>query len=153
MNSYYNIDAREAAARVRCPTLVMHARGDHRVPFEEGRLIAGIIPDARFVALDTDNHVPLAHEPAFTQFFAELQRFVPAGPGAAAREAFTSLTPREAQILERIARGYDNLRIAGELGVSEKTVRNNVTRIFDKLGVATRSEAIVRARDSGLGRE
>jgi pimeloyl-ACP methyl ester carboxylesterase/DNA-binding CsgD family transcriptional regulator len=153
VNSYYNIDAREAAARVRCPTLVMHARGDHRVPFEEGRLIAGIIPDARFVALDTDNHVPLAHEPAFNRFFTELRDFLPAAPGVAAQQAFAALTPREAQILERIARGYDNTRIAGDLGVSEKTVRNNVTRIFDKLGVATRAEAIVRARDSGLGKE
>ena len=153
VNSYYHIDAREAAQQVRCPTLILHARGDRRVPFEEGRLLAGLIPGARFVPLDTDNHVLLAHEPAFDEFFAEVRRFLPVAPGVAASAAFASLTPREAQVLEGIARGHDNMRIAADLGVSGKTVRNNVTRIFDKLGVATRSEAIVRARESGLGKE
>jgi DNA-binding NarL/FixJ family response regulator len=97
--------------------------------------------------------VLLAHEPAFGEFFAEVRRFLPVAPGVAASAAFASLTPREAQVLEGIARGHDNMRIAADLGVSGKTVRNNVTRIFDKLGVATRSEAIVRARESGLGKE
>ena len=49
------------------------------------------------------------------------------------------------------ARGHDNARIASDLGLSEKTVRNNVSHIFDKLGVASRAQAIVLARESGLG--
>jgi pimeloyl-ACP methyl ester carboxylesterase/DNA-binding CsgD family transcriptional regulator len=152
VNSYYGIDVRGAAPAVRCPTLVFHARGDRRVPFEEGRRIAGLIPDARFVPLESVNHILLPHEPAYREFFAGLRDFLPPAPGAAALSEFGSLTPREAQILERIARGHDNARIASELGVSAKTVRNNVTKIFDKLGVATRAEAIVRARDHGLGK-
>jgi pimeloyl-ACP methyl ester carboxylesterase/DNA-binding CsgD family transcriptional regulator len=151
VNSFYRIDVRDLAPRVRCPTLVFHARNDRRVPFEEGRLVAGLIPDARFVPLETDNHILLPQETAFGEFLAGLREFLPAAPGAAGREAFASLTAREAEIVERLARGYDNARIAADLGVSEKTVRNNVTRIFDKLGVATRAEAIVRAREHGLG--
>jgi pimeloyl-ACP methyl ester carboxylesterase/DNA-binding CsgD family transcriptional regulator len=153
LRSFYAIDVRDEAARVRCPTLVMHATGDRRIPFEEGRFMASLIPGARFVPLDSANHILLPQEAAFGQFFSELEAFVPVSTGARAREAFGALTPREAEILERIARGLDNGRIAAELGVTGKTVRNNVTRIFDKLGVATRAEAIVLAHDHGIGRQ
>jgi len=61
------------------------------------------------------------------------------------------LTPRERSILEAIAEGLDNAEIAKLLGLSEKTVRNYITRVFDKLHVRHRYEAIVRARDAGLG--
>ena len=151
VNSFYGIDVRHLAPRVRCPTLIFHARGDRRVPFEEGRLMAGLIPDARFVPLETDNHILVPQEPAYGEFLSAMRDFLPQAPGAAARQAFASLTSREAAIVEGIARGHDNARIAADLGVSEKTVRNNVSRIFDKLGVTTRAEAIVRAREQGLG--
>ncbi len=64
------------------------------------------------------------------------------------------LTIRERQILELIARGYDNRRIARDLTLSDKTVRNHVSNLFlfAKLNAASRAEAIVRARDAGLGR-
>jgi len=153
LRSFYAIDVRDEATRVRCPTLVMHATSDRRIPFEEGRHMAGLIPGARFVPLDSDNHILLPHEPAYEKFFSELDAFVPASARAGERATFGALTPREAEILERIARGLNNGRIAAELGVSEKTVRNNVTQIFDKLGVATRAEAIVLARDHGIGAE
>lgn len=151
IRSFFSIDVTASAARVRCPTLVLHARGDRRVPFEEGRLLASLIPGARLVPLETENHILLPQEPAYAQFFAELAAFVPGSGAVAARRAFADLTAREAEILERIARGHDNPRIAADLGVSEKTVRNNVTRIFDKLGVQTRAQAIVLARENGLG--
>lgn len=64
---------------------------------------------------------------------------------------FPELTDRERQVLERIARGEGNAIIADRLGLSLKTVRNYASTIFDKLMVATRSEAIVRAREAGLG--
>ena len=151
LRSFYEIDAASSAARVRCPTLVLHARGDRRVPFEEGRLAASAIPGARFVTLETESHVLLPQDPAYARFFEELRAFLPAGGGRAASAAFESLTPREAEILEGIARGHDNARIADDLGLSEKTVRNNVTRIFDKLGVSSRAEAIVLALDKSRG--
>ncbi|MBD0675599.1 response regulator [Kitasatospora sp. NPDC091335] len=74
--------------------------------------------------------------------------------GARMREAgqlFPELTAREAEVLDLVARGLDNRRIARELVVAEKTVRNHITHIFEKLHVATRAEAVARARDMGLG--
>jgi pimeloyl-ACP methyl ester carboxylesterase/DNA-binding CsgD family transcriptional regulator len=152
IGSFYDIDATASAPRVRCPTLVLHARGDRRVPFEEGRIVASSIPGARLVPLETENHVLLPEDPAYARFFEELRAFLPQVQGGGAARAFATLTAREAEILEGIARGHDNARIAGDLGLSEKTVRNNVSRIFDKLGVATRAQAIVLARDRGLGK-
>jgi DNA-binding NarL/FixJ family response regulator len=65
--------------------------------------------------------------------------------------AFPNLTVREREILELIARGRANAEIAQQLSLSEKTVRNNISNIFAKLQVADRSQAIVRAREAGVG--
>ena len=73
-------------------------------------------------------------------------------PRPVAPEAFPDLTRREREILELIAQGWSNPRIARELSLSVKTVGNHVSNIFGKLQVADRAEAIVRAREAGLGR-
>jgi DNA-binding NarL/FixJ family response regulator len=70
---------------------------------------------------------------------------------AAAQEAFPTLTSREREILDLVARGYQNRRIAHELVLSEKTVRNHVSNLFSKLNVTDRAGAIIRARNAGLG--
>ena len=75
----------------------------------------------------------------------------PASP-AAPPEAFPQLTAREREVLDLLAAGRTNAQIAAALFLSPKTVRNNVSNVFAKLQVAGRSEAIVRARDAGLGR-
>jgi DNA-binding NarL/FixJ family response regulator len=62
------------------------------------------------------------------------------------------LTPRERAVLERVAEGLDNSEIAASLRLSEKTVRNHITRILDKICVEHRYQAIVLAREAGLGR-
>jgi DNA-binding NarL/FixJ family response regulator len=67
------------------------------------------------------------------------------------REAFPQLTEREREVLELMARGHDNRRLARELFLSEKTVRNHVSNVLAKLGVEGRGEAVVRARNAGLG--
>ena len=64
---------------------------------------------------------------------------------------FPDLTPRECEILELLAQGLTNMAIAEKLVLSPKTIRNQVSNIFSKLQVATRSEAIVKAREAGLG--
>lgn len=87
------------------------------------------------------------------------------GPGVAARvlnlfsaprnrgaEQFPELTARERRILDLLAGGLSNMAIATRLGLAPKTVANNVSSIFAKLQVRDRSEAIIRARDAGLGR-
>lgn len=152
--AFGQIDVSDLAAQVRCPTLVLHARGDARVPFEEGRRMAGLIPGAHFVPLDSPNHVLLGHEPAFAHCFGEVRDFLAQhDPAPASRSAdFGTLTARERELLELLARGLDNLQIAAHLAVSEKTVRNKVSAVFDKLGVATRAQAIVQAREAGFGR-
>jgi len=66
-------------------------------------------------------------------------------------EAFPQLTDREREILSLIAAGRENAEIARELGVSTKTVRNHSSNIFMKLQVAHRAQAIVVAREAGLG--
>jgi DNA-binding NarL/FixJ family response regulator len=67
------------------------------------------------------------------------------------REAFPQLSEREREVLELVARGYDNRRIARELFLSDKTVRNHVSSVIGKLHVSDRAEAILRARRAGLG--
>ncbi len=143
------IDVVELARTVRVPTLVMHAREDKRAPFEEGRLIASLIPGARFVPLESRNHKLLASEPAWPRFLAEIRAFLGAEPATAA--AFPELTAREKEVLELLARGLANDEIAARLGISPKTVRNQVSALFDKLAVSSRAQAIVRAREAGLG--
>jgi DNA-binding NarL/FixJ family response regulator len=69
----------------------------------------------------------------------------------AQRLPFPMLTDREREVLELLARGYDNRRIARELFLSDKTVRNHVWNLMRKLGAGDRSAAIVLAREAGLG--
>jgi pimeloyl-ACP methyl ester carboxylesterase/DNA-binding CsgD family transcriptional regulator len=146
-----SLDASQSLAGVQCPTLVLHCIGDVRVQFEEGRFIAGGIRDARLEPLDSMNHVPLAGEPAFEAALALIHDFLPEAPGARAGDAFAGLTRREREIVELLARGFDNAQIGAHLGLAEKTVRNNVSAVFEKLGAENRAQAIVRARDAGFG--
>jgi pimeloyl-ACP methyl ester carboxylesterase/DNA-binding CsgD family transcriptional regulator len=149
-HAFGTIDVSAEAARVRCPALVMHTTGDLRVPFEEGRILAGLIPGARFVSLESENHLLLEGEPALRRFFDAIDEFLPQVKGGAA--AFDGLTTREHAILEYVAQGLDNAQIAARLQLSEKTIRNYLVSIFDKLEVETRAQAIVRAREAGLGK-
>lgn len=155
LRELHGVDLRTIAPEVRCPTLVLHAREDRRVPFAQGRALAAAIADSRFVPLDSRNHVLLPHEPALKQFAAALDGFLPTtdatqGAGAALIEC---LTKREHQVLELVAQGLGNAAIGERVGMSEKTVRNNVSAILSKLGVHTRAEAIVKARQAGFGRD
>ena len=150
------IDVRDLAPKVACPTLVLHSREDANIPYEEGRLLAALIPGARFVTLESRNHLLLEGEPALRQFMVEVDDFLGTGvePAAGAIPAvcFAALTARETEILDLIARGLDNTEIAPRLQISGKTLRNHITSIFAKLGLTSRAQAIVRARDAGLGR-
>jgi DNA-binding NarL/FixJ family response regulator len=68
-----------------------------------------------------------------------------------AQRAFPELTEREEEILVLVARGKSNQEIAAQLFVSVKTVRNHVSNILLKLQVADRAQAVIRARDAGIG--
>jgi pimeloyl-ACP methyl ester carboxylesterase/DNA-binding CsgD family transcriptional regulator len=150
MNVTNDLDVSALAPQVACPTLVLHATHDARVPFDEGRRVASLIPGARFVPLDSRNHVLLEGEPAWAQWVEAFRAFMPRAQAAGAG-IFEHLTPRERELVELIAQGRDNAQIAAVLSLSEKTVRNHITSIFAKLEVENRSQAIVRAREAGFG--
>lgn len=145
------VDATASLEAIRCPTLVLHCRGDVRVPFEEGLFIAASIQGARFVPLESPNHVPLAGEPAFDELMAQVRDFLPAPGTGRAPSSFAGLTAAERQLVQLLARGLDNAQIGAHLGLAEKTVRNKVSMVFAKLQVHTRAQAIVRAREAGFG--
>jgi pimeloyl-ACP methyl ester carboxylesterase/DNA-binding CsgD family transcriptional regulator len=159
MDASGNFDVTGRLAQVRVPTLVLHPRRDAMVPFDEGRRIAAGIPGARFVELDSANHVLMEGEAAAQRFesvvgeFLGWEREAPrrrAADQPPASEELAVLTTREREILDLVAGGASNLEIAGQLFISEKTVRNHLTAIFGKIGVTSRSQAIVFARDRGL---
>ena len=71
-----DVDVVDLLPKVSVPTLVLHSRHDNAVPFEEGQRLAAAIPNARFVALESENHVPLPEEPAWPAFIAEIEAFL-----------------------------------------------------------------------------
>jgi pimeloyl-ACP methyl ester carboxylesterase/DNA-binding CsgD family transcriptional regulator len=145
-----NLDVRPLLGQVRVPTLVLHASQDQIVPIDSGRALAAGIPGAEFVQLDSRNHILLEHEPAWLRFKEAVLEFTGRRAGAGAGDArFAALSPRERDILLSLAAGRSNAEIAGTLRLSEKTVRNVLTGIFGKLGVRSRAQAIVLARDHG----
>lgn len=151
MRALAAVDASPYLPEVRCPTLVLHCRGDSRVPFEEGQFIAARIPGAQLEVLESSNHTPLQGEPAFDRLLKSMDEFLPATTAGSGVPGFAGLSDRDREIVELLARGLDNSQIAAHLGLAEKTVRNRVSDTFRILAVENRSQAIVRAREAGFG--
>jgi pimeloyl-ACP methyl ester carboxylesterase/DNA-binding CsgD family transcriptional regulator len=158
LRTFYDIDVVDAAREVRCPTLVLHATGDARIPFEEGRRTASTIPRAELVPLHTRNHILLEQDPAWRQHFEEIRQFLERHPAIAQHRVsqtnvpFDDLTAAEVRVVDLVASGMGNRDIAKNLQIAEKTVRNHMNHIFSKLGVGERSHLIVLARDAGFGK-
>jgi pimeloyl-ACP methyl ester carboxylesterase/DNA-binding CsgD family transcriptional regulator len=144
------IDVSALLPRVSTPTLVLHGREDNVCPIEEGRRIAAAIPGAQIVELDSKNHILLEGEPAWARFCEAVLDFVGLPGSRGEDQAFATLSAREREILVLITDGLANAEIAERLSLSEKTVRNHASNVFDKLGVWTRAQAIVFARDRGF---
>jgi pimeloyl-ACP methyl ester carboxylesterase/DNA-binding CsgD family transcriptional regulator len=151
MEARSKVDVVDVLERVRTPTLVAHARDDQVVPLAEGRLIASAIPGAEFVELDSSNHILLETEPAWERFRSAALDFTGLGRRVGEDPIFRRLTAREREVLTLLTEGLGNADIAERLALSEKTVRNHVSNLFDKLGVWSRAQAIVFARDRGFG--
>jgi len=90
MEAFDQVNVEDLIGQVHTPALVLHARNERRVPFEEGRRLAAMLPDARFVPLEGENHILLENEPAWPVFLESVRRFLgviatraaaPEGPG------------------------------------------------------------------------
>ena len=151
MKVVFEIDVCEVAPKVRCPTLVFHAVDDPCFPFEEGRLLASLIPDARLVPLPSKNHLPFETERAWPMFLAELRAFLPASASEAEqRSATPQLTSRQLEVLREVASGQTDKQIAGKLFLSPRTVEMHVARALEALQCRTRAEAVRRAAELKL---
>lgn len=150
--AFHALDVRDLAPQVQSPTLALHVQGNRIVDFADGRALASLIPDVRFVPLDGKNHILLEGDPVWPRFLAEVRDFL--GTETLERtttdpeEAISRLTPREQEVLTLIARGLNNEQIAESLVIAPKTVRNHVTRVYRKLEVNSRAQAIVLAREA-----
>jgi DNA-binding CsgD family transcriptional regulator len=157
--AFHEIDVRDLVEKVTKPALILHVRGDAMVPFEEGLKLAALIPGARFIPLEGENHILLEDEPAWLRFVDEMRSFLGTTPPTPpsleveSSQALQSLTAREYEILELVACGLSNTQIAKQLYLVPKTVRNHMTHIYSKMGVNNRAQALIVAREAGLGRE
>jgi pimeloyl-ACP methyl ester carboxylesterase len=147
LRAMYNMNVKDAAARVRCPTLVLHPKDDEMVRFEQGRRLASLIPGARFVPLQGRNHIPFPQEPAWAGFVRETRDFL--GMAAAPEDA-VQLTSRQSEVLRRIAFGESDKQIAKALGLSPRTVEMHAARALAALGCRTRAEAVRQATEHRL---
>ena len=149
MQEVFEIDVREVAPKVRCPALVFHAMDDPCFPFEEGRLLASLIPDARLVPLPSRNHLPFETDRSWPIFLAELRAFLPVSE-VEQRGATAQLTPRQLEVLREVANGQTDKQIATKLVLSPRTVEMHVARTLEALQCRTRAEAVRRATELKL---
>jgi DNA-binding NarL/FixJ family response regulator len=141
-------DVTDRLPRIAVPTLVLQALEDEAVGFAEGRLLASMIPNASFVALDSRNHILLAEDPAWPVFVREVAAFVsPDRDGADPAFAFDELTARELEILRLAAAGRDNGEIADSLVLSVRTVERHLSNAYLKLGVSGRAARAAAVAD------
>lgn len=148
---FFTYDLRDILPQVRCPVLVLQPTRGAITPFDEGRMVASLVPGAQLVPLESSNHIVLDSEPAWPKLVAALDGFLPTSPIAHRAFSLDELTPRQREVLELVSQGQANDAVAARLRISEKTVRNHVSIILSKLGVNSRAQAVAVARDAGLG--
>jgi len=140
-------DARGYLPSVETPTLVLHRRGDRTVPISHGREVARLLPNARFVALDGDAHLPWLDDQRALR--RALVGFL--GDSAATEvNGDSPLSSRETEVLRLVAAGLTNREIASSLVLSEHTVHRHVANLLRKLGQSSRAAAAASATRAGL---
>ena len=140
-------DAAAIAPNVQTPSLVLHRRGDRTVPIRHGRELAALLPNARFVALAGDSHLPWMDDQrdvqrALAGFLSDDLHSEPNGD--------SPLSGRETEVLRLVAVGLSNREIASSLVLSEHTVHRHVANILRKLTQSSRAAAAAQATRAGF---
>jgi pimeloyl-ACP methyl ester carboxylesterase/DNA-binding CsgD family transcriptional regulator len=133
------IDVSDTARDVTQPALVLHARHDRAVPYEEGRRLASLVPDARFVTLESDNHILQEGESAWEAFLSEVRTFLGDEHRPTAAADLSELSHRERDVLELVAAGMSNEQIAHQLFLSTRTVERHLSNVYAKLRLSGKS--------------
>ena len=139
-------NARPFLPDVTMPALVLHRRGDRVVPISRGRELASLLPNARFVALSGDSHLPHVDDQrdvqrALAGFLDDVTPLDANGD--------SPLSRREAEVLRLVAEGLSNREIAFSLVLSEHTVHRHIANILRKLTQSSRAAAAAQATRAG----
>ena len=140
-------DVRSVLPHVETPTLVLHRRGDRTVPFGRGRELAALLPNARFVPLTGDSHLPWRDDQR--ELMRALAGFLQ-GDAAAETDDDSPLTSRETEVLRLVATGMSNREIATTLVLSDHTVHRHAANILRKLAQPSRAAAATQAARAGM---
>lgn len=140
-------DLRTIVPTLTMPALVLHRRGDRVVPIGRGRELASLLPDARFVPLGGDAHVPWHDDQR--ELMRALAGFL-ADTTQASSNGDSPLSRRETEVLRLVASGLSNRDIAASLVLSEHTVHRHIANILRKLAQSSRAAAAAHAIRLGL---
>lgn len=138
-------DLRPVLPQIEVPTLVLHRRGDRTVPIARGRELASLLPNARFIPLAGDSHLPWMDDRR------ELMRALAGFPQEETAATDDSpLTSRETEVLRLVATGMSNREIASTLVLSQHTVHRHIANILRKLALTSRAAAAAHAARAGM---
>jgi pimeloyl-ACP methyl ester carboxylesterase/DNA-binding CsgD family transcriptional regulator len=140
-------DLRDLLPSVNTPALVIHRRGDRTVPIGRGRELASLLPNARFVPLAGDSHLPWLDDRR--ELMRALAGFLH-NESTPELDGASPLTSRETEVLRLVATGMNNKEIASTLVLSEHTVHRHVANILRKLAQSSRAAAATQAMRAGL---
>ncbi|HVU00786.1 MAG TPA: alpha/beta fold hydrolase [Polyangiaceae bacterium] len=143
MKSGFDLDATDLLPLVKQPTLIVHLSGDRVVPVSFGRMLGALIPGARYVELEGEDHFSWV-SPHVDEIIDRYFEFVGVrGEGQRVKtvwDPWSALTPSERRVAAQAQRGLTNEEIAAALRISPRTVENHLTRAYAKLGVRSRTE-------------
>jgi pimeloyl-ACP methyl ester carboxylesterase/DNA-binding CsgD family transcriptional regulator len=132
----YQVDVSDALPQIQVPTLVLHRDRDRAAPLEQGRMLAELIPGARFEILPGRAHLPYIGD--VDALAAAVRRFL--GLPQLRRPAVPTLTPRQREVAALVTEGLTNREIAARLCITERSAESHVERIRDRMGFRSRSQ-------------